>query len=141
MEQPVDSQYLLTRLFSLAPLKTRGRPPYVYLEPQLVDAVEDQLVLLEPLVRTALPCSQRTLLYDTRVRKRGRLVARVVLRANGLQPVTERCRKDGRFSTRWRLGPLTNRYLQYLWPELDKVSPARPQSADDRSPADCLPRL
>jgi hypothetical protein len=128
MQQQPDANlsYLLDQLLAVVPLRVRGSPPYVYIETQALDEAEAKLLALEPVVRAMLPHDQRKGLYDPRPRKRGRLIARVILRANGYEPQNEQTTHPRRKTTRWRLAPLDARqHAKYLWPALDAHAPAQ----------------
>lgn len=119
-EQPDPNlKFLLDQLLEIVPLRIKGPPAYVYVEPKLMDAAEERLIALEPAVRAMLRPKKRKGLYDPRISKRGRQIARVILRANGWEPEIMRCSQNNKTTTRWKLGPLNAQlHAPYLWPTL-----------------------
>lgn len=114
----INRQFLLQELFRIVPLKVRGYPAYIYLEPLSVDAVSAQLERLEPLVRTILPPRERHGLYDHRTKHKARLLARLILRANNISHVAENHTIGRIDTTRWNLGPFNAPlHSPLLWPE------------------------
>lgn len=115
-----NRRFLLHELYRAAPLKVRSRPPYVYLDPHSVDSALPALELLEEPIRVIIPPAERISLSDPRTKNKARQLARLILRANGITPKTERFSNGEITTTRWNLGLLNaEEHAQFLW-ELPK---------------------